>query len=1242
MQRRRTLLVCVRLAIAMVWLTGSPAAGIPTFSIDPASPSIDGTVVTPDDLLSVGPVEALAGSAFGLSDAFPTGNYDDLDALSFGNGKIADDLQFSVDRLSIGLTGTPVRGQATGSEQAGDIYVNLPLGTHALLTDEAGFGLVPGFFGDDLDAFGRGDVNGSIYFSLGASSPSGAAHDVFLASGATFGVFAAAATLGLVAGDDVDALIVIDTVNPGQLDPGQDMALFSLAPSSTTVTSGGFSAADVLLTDFTGSFTLYLSSFDLGLRTQDNVNALSLVPEPRIALLLAMAGAAGLIARRRRGRAALPLACLSLAGLMGAPCSPTPTLTATTPASEGLLVTEVRFFPAAGDPEFVELQNVTAEPRDLDRVWHEDASAGTLDDVTLEANGLEGTSFDVGAFEPGDHLYAGRNDAVFESIDVALGDASNANPSVLSADYWDGSAWSALALYDGTDSAGATLGTNGVITFTAPLDWETTEVGDTTAFYVRLQVSSALSPSVEIDALDYREGEDLDFAGLEISNLAGDTYTVPSSLPPVPPEGIVLVLYDGLGPSANDEDFTGDDLAILHTGATLAGDVFDDEDDEAGVYTGFPHDDATRADRISWGPGQGTFDAHYNLPREPNSGFPIAPGESVGRETTLAESVGSLARFAIDEVSAGLSNLLNRPRWFSPGSGSSTSLRRPVLSWRGSGFFIKNWDLQCDDDADFSSPILTQTLDAAQFTPTADLPLGVVHCRVRTRDFRGRVSSYTMAQFTVVAPPPGGGTTSDLGVAVTQQRRDTNMVCLLDRGAPFSPQGAKGAHAWDAPHPARGDAHDDQYCCRAAIQMVAQYYGATNITQDRISYECYQGSTTRTTADPAVNDDLRHGVGMWPTCAASSDAMLPAAQQRNLIEWALNLNAGTVTGIQNAGAAALNSACPDCAAGPKPTFAQVQGWIDAGRPLIWVTNNPFHCHVIDGYTDPDGTPGNADDLIHVLDPWPGQENQRSFQNFNYGARAAVFVPPVGGAGRNDESSVSADPDADGLPRFVGGRYEGRDFNAVGLVSFDETRRFSTDANDPDSDDDCVQDKVEIWSYVHGAGTAGLSRIADTDADAVRAELDPDSDGGGTGDGREDLNGDGDRDRLLTGETDPMNALDDGALVVATAFQGTSPPVPGFGGTTRSWATMTLRADRMLFRWSSADATLGEIDTRRFVAATSWTDLGGTPRRVLFEGAHDGAAFAGDVLLGGPNQGVVDVTRAGGTVRYLLQEGCPAP
>jgi hypothetical protein len=176
-------------------------------------------------------------------------------------------------------------------------------------------------------------TNFDLYFSLGGSP------DILRSNKAT--TFAqGVAHIGLKADDDLDALAlfrpsVAQGTIGGALAPGgtlapnlmdarfdpnpmaefegidafkkgagrTDLALFSLAPNSPSLAAFGLSAADIFITDFDGTFSLFGSAESLGLAMADNVDGLdSLIPEPTAMALLA-AGAACLAAaasRRRR------------------------------------------------------------------------------------------------------------------------------------------------------------------------------------------------------------------------------------------------------------------------------------------------------------------------------------------------------------------------------------------------------------------------------------------------------------------------------------------------------------------------------------------------------------------------------------------------------------------------------------------------------------------------------------------------------------------------------------------------------------------------------------------------------------------------------------------------------------------------------------------------------------------------------------------------------------------------------
>ena len=291
------------------------------FSIDPASPTIAGGI-TPDDVLVPGPAISIAGSSLGLADNFVGGIFDNLNALSFGRNPITREfissvpLIFSVDRVAVGQPGSAVEAQSLLGDAAADIFRSPPpVGSNSLSVDGRRLGLVPGLFGDDLDALELQQQDTQFtYFSIddfSATNDFGPplnpddiyADDILVSSGnGLFDVFADGITdMGLMLDelelfvDDVDALALFDGGTRGVLDPGIDVALFSLStfsPSTFTFTGeeympgqrGQLSPADILFTDFTGDFSLFASAPQLGLRPDDEIDALAR-PEPSSVLI---------------------------------------------------------------------------------------------------------------------------------------------------------------------------------------------------------------------------------------------------------------------------------------------------------------------------------------------------------------------------------------------------------------------------------------------------------------------------------------------------------------------------------------------------------------------------------------------------------------------------------------------------------------------------------------------------------------------------------------------------------------------------------------------------------------------------------------------------------------------------------------------------------------------------------------------------------------------------------------------
>ncbi|HYU31219.1 MAG TPA: hypothetical protein VEW48_03585, partial [Thermoanaerobaculia bacterium] len=233
---------------------------------------------------------------------------------------------FSGDRNTLAQMGTPYRAEAMNNQAASDLWRTQvfssqspaavvaaacgapalfgapPPVQHRLQTDYRLIPFLPSgmFFGgveDDIDDFDLDDFDPSgdhvqdvgIYFSLDPASPSlggGSGADLFFApAGGGWVPFSTAADAGLVAADDIDALVIWDGGAPGQMDPNMDVAVFSLAPGSPALagadgvvgTADDFSPATLFVTDFAGYFCLYTRPPQLFLRGVDNIDGLDVL-----------------------------------------------------------------------------------------------------------------------------------------------------------------------------------------------------------------------------------------------------------------------------------------------------------------------------------------------------------------------------------------------------------------------------------------------------------------------------------------------------------------------------------------------------------------------------------------------------------------------------------------------------------------------------------------------------------------------------------------------------------------------------------------------------------------------------------------------------------------------------------------------------------------------------------------------------------------------------------------------------
>jgi Mg-chelatase subunit ChlD len=594
------------------------------------------------------------------------------------------------------------------------------------------------------------------------------------------------------------------------------------------------------------------------------------------------------------------------------------------------------------------------------------------------------------------------------------------------------------------------------------------------------------------------ETEPVDISGWQVTDQDGNVYTIPEDLPPLSPGDYVLIRFDGSGAAADDYDLS-DRVATLHSPPGMV-DVLEDDADQVALYRSGTPSAATLHDFVAYGGPANGDDAHavqagiwtdeqYVAPTvQVPGGDVLAQGGTVGLYPGEDRNVtDDWVIYRSDETTPGAENSAPSPYFRTPPDGIATTERRMPFGWSTIPGAI-SYQLQVATDPGLSSLVIDEELGDTVYTPQSDLADGIYFFRVRARAADGGQSGWSLVnQFEVITAPAQAEVslqaTSLLGITPQFQHKDSRMLCVDGHHR-------TGQDRWDSAHEDDGDwnagngnairstPHDNMYCTRAAISMIVDFYGGS-LSQDRISYYHYD--------NPSPEDDLGHGKGLWPDerCTWGSGVV----GDDDVFTWAMD--GGSL----------------DCSRG-KPSFADIRAYIDAGRPVLIVENNDQHSVVCDGYD----TTGQ---LLHRVDPWTNSGGWVSYATWNI----SEWHCPEINTPRSDEISFWTDSDGDGV------------------VDFDEMNRFDTSPNDPDSDDDWVNDKWDLYEvYFDAAGNhAPKAAGPDMDGDGLRKEADPDNDAGGTVDGCEDVDYDGQRD---AGETNNFASGDDGACV--PAFEIRSP------------------------------------------------------------------------------------------------------
>lgn len=621
-------------------------------------------------------------------------------------------------------------------------------------------------------------------------------------------------------------------------------------------------------------------------------------------------------------------------------------------------------------------------------------------------------------------------------------------------------------------------------------------------------------------------------AGALLSDEDGNSYIFPSEAPMIQPDAFFVVFFDG------EDDFEVDGESIsFHTDSGMVS-PFDETGDQLALYAN--QDPSSLVDFMAWGSAPEGDDAaavdaglwlegaFTNAERGGEITGASQEGESIGLfPEKPAGFVDSWVVYSDSETTPGEENGVPTTDVMLPSTGAVLLNQDFRLTWYNVPFAVQ-YQLQIDDDSDFGSPEVDLLLDEpyydtapsdgtyfwrtkastedgleSPFSPTAEFTVATLEPLTLPEDPIEGVSLFPVQVTQSQSVSTWNITYSPVKAPVTQasfwevdylntlapilQRKDTDLIC-------WDGDDETGARKpWDGPHadtPGNHSRHGRNYCARASIAMINHYYGG-DLTQDRITYQHF-------------------GQDNWPLGDLGHDKPLPIVAGRNLLSWSLNNAAVNLTM-------------------GKPTFEQIQAWTNERRAVM--AGIPGHAIVLRGwaiYNSDAGAYPQGTRFVIYNDPWDGRMLVQAYDTMPITNTRAPGGAP---SGRMEESSVAEDPDEDNI------------------MTFDENKRFKTDPEIPDTDQDCVPDQLDMHSFIYNPHGTYNGRQSDVDSDGIQKHLDPDNDNGGVIDGDEDGNWDG---HLDAGETNNFDPADDPSAPRTckppvtpepTATSGTMPPTP---------------------------------------------------------------------------------------------------
>jgi hypothetical protein len=627
-------------------------------------------------------------------------------------------------------------------------------------------------------------------------------------------------------------------------------------------------------------------------------------------------------------------------------------------------------------------------------------------------------------------------------------------------------------------------------------------------------------------------------AGWSVTDLDGNTFSLPSSLPPAPPLARLVIVF---GPGEDDLDFS-DGMARLHAPG-LPADLFDPAGDQVGL---FDHQNKL-VDFFAWGQSPAGQDdpaveaglwvsgAHFIFDEgfgETVAAAPPDPNASFGWWN------GAWHPYRAAHSSPGRANPPPVPLRAGQPDGAVLVAHTFGIDWQGlvappGGELLYEFELAAS--LDFAQPLVSRVSPGTGWAPAQPLPDGTYYWRARlfspqhtNGPYLGpfaitslsvpELAAQDMAAEQFSDEPPAWMQRQSISMSASSsavvktllftsehkiQRKDTTILDIgggawnnMNYGLPRT--GTR--NRWDGPHVNNDidkkptfswNGYDNATCARASAAMMVDYYGG-KLSIDRISYYLFETlGQAGDNSQGSPDGDLGFGRG-----GSAVDAL----------KWALH---GEELEIK--------SYCPDpddpdlCrkpGAGKIP-FSQIKNLIDDGKPFV--TGKPGHVRVVDGYS----THPNGDRFVRLLDPVPvggsnciedfGSCQAARWITYETFAADALDIVYLKGSWpkkvRSDEPTIYLDSDGDGLN------------------DFDEIVRFRTDPYHRDTDKDGITDKLDIAGYVFQNITLkepnSYFRLfpADlpvssysNDYDTLRKELDWDNDGDLVPDGCEDSNG----------------------------------------------------------------------------------------------------------------------------------------